>query len=137
MKAFKLDTEPKIPSGFSVPENYFENFSVKFLEDFPKEEPKIIPLFSKSKKIILAVAAVLVAALSFPLYNHFSASTAPFDTLTVENYLAYQPNITQYDLINEMDVNQALPYNEITTADATIVEEYLLKEGNLEQLILE
>ena len=33
MKEFKLDNNPKISPGFSVPENYFENFSSKLLQE--------------------------------------------------------------------------------------------------------
>ena len=44
MKEFKLDNNPKISPGFSVPENYFENFSSKLLQELPKNEPKVISI---------------------------------------------------------------------------------------------
>jgi len=49
MKEFKLDNNPKINAGFSVPENYFENFSAKLLQELPKNEPKVIS-FIKGKE---------------------------------------------------------------------------------------
>jgi hypothetical protein len=51
--------------------------------------------------------------------------------------LTYQPNITQYDLISELGDEDLLTLNESSPTDNTIIEEHLLKEGNLEQLILE
>jgi hypothetical protein len=38
MKAFKLENEPKITTGFKTPENYFDDFSVKVLQQINEEE---------------------------------------------------------------------------------------------------
>jgi hypothetical protein len=137
MKEFKLDKEPKISTGFNVPENYFENFSAKLLQELPKEEPKVISLYQKRKKLLFAAAAVLILALSLPIYNSFFKTNQELDSTSMENYLAYQPNITQYDLISEMEADDLLTLNETSPADKTVIEEHLLKEDNLEQLILE
>ena len=137
MKAFKIDNEPKITAGFSVPENYFETFSATLLSELPMQKSKVIPLWSTKTKISLVVAALFVVALSLPLYYHFSSTKVEFDTISAENYLANQSNITQYELINNLDLTQQHSNNEITITDATIIEDYLLKEGNLEQLIIE
>jgi hypothetical protein len=61
MKTFKVENEPKIETGFITPEHYFENFSIKMMEQLPNNEPKI-SIF-KRKKIFMLVAAVLVLAL--------------------------------------------------------------------------
>ena len=137
MKEFKLDNNPKICSGFSVPENYFENFSSKLLQELPKNEPKVISIYQKKKKLLFAVAAVLILALSIPIYNALISSNNELDNTSIENYLTYQPNITQYDLISELEDEDLLTLNESSPTDNTIIEEHLLKEGNLEQLILE
>ena len=137
MKEFKLDNNPKICPGFSVPENYFENFSSKLLQELPKNEPKVISIYQKKKKLLFAVAAVLILALSIPIYNALISSNNELDNTSIENYLTYQPNITQYDLISELEDEDLLTLNESSPADNTIIEEHLLKEGNLEQLILE
>lgn len=137
MKEFKLDNNPKINAGFSVPENYFENFSAKLLQELPKNEPKVISFYQKKKKLLFAVAAILILALSIPIYNSLSSSNHELDNTSIENYLTYQPNITQYDLISELEDEDLLTLNESSPADNTIIEEHLLKEGNLEQLILE
>lgn len=137
MKEFKLDNNPKISPGFSVPENYFENFSAKLLQELPKNEPKVISIYQKKKKLLFAVAAVLILALSIPIYNALISSNNELDNTSIENYLTYQPNITQYDLISELEDEDLLTLNESSPADNTIIEEHLLKEGNLEQLIFE
>jgi hypothetical protein len=137
MKEFKLDNEPKISPGFSIPENYFENFSAKLLQELPKEEPKVVSLFQKRKKLLFAAAAVLILALSLPIYNSFFKTSQELDNTSIENYLTYQPNITQYDLISELEADDLVSLNETSSADKAVIEEHLLKEGNLEQLILE
>ena len=137
MKEFKLDNNTKISTCFSVPENYFENFSSKLLQELPKNEPKVISIYQKKKKVLFAVAAVLILALSIPIYNALISSNDELDNTSIENYLTYQPNITQYDLISELEDEDLLTLNESSPADNTIIEEHLLKEGNLEQLILE
>jgi hypothetical protein len=38
MKTFKLENEPKIKSGFKAPENYFDDFSEKVLQQLNKKE---------------------------------------------------------------------------------------------------
>ena len=65
------------------------------------------------------------------------SSNNELDNTSIENYLTYQPNITQYDLISELEDEDLLTLNESSPTDNTIIEEHLLKEGNLEQLILE
>ena len=44
MRTFKLDNEPKIESGFKIPEHYFENFSSIIMEKMPEDEIKVIPV---------------------------------------------------------------------------------------------
>jgi hypothetical protein len=85
MKTFKLENEPKIESGFKTPEHYFENFSSKIMEQLPKNEPKVISIFQKRKKIIFAVAAILVIGLMIPFYSNISTSTSELDETTLEN----------------------------------------------------
>ena len=91
MKEFKLDNNQKISPGFSVPENYFENFSSKLLQELPKNEPKVISIYQKKKKLLFAVAAVLILALSIPIYNALISSNNELDNTSIENYLTYQP----------------------------------------------
>ena len=108
MKTFKLDNTTKIESGFKIPENYFETFSQRVMQQLPKEEAKadsrIISLFSKRKSWIYAAAAVLVLALALPVaYNNFYKSSPEIDKATLENYISYNTNISDVDLVNLLD----------------------------------
>jgi len=108
MKTFKLNNEPKIKSGFKTPENYFDTFSAKVMQQLPKEEAKkesrIISLFSKRKSWIYAAAAVLVLALTLPVaYNNFFSSSSEIDEATLENYISYNTSISDADLVNLLD----------------------------------
>jgi hypothetical protein len=70
----------------------------------PQEETKVISIFQKRKVIMMVAAAVLAIALIIPIVN---TPTAPLsqniDGATLENYLSYQTNINQYDLLNALD----------------------------------
>ena len=111
MKTFKLENEPKIESGFIVPEQYFDDFSERFTAQLTEEKTLIIPLYQKRKKIYFAIAAILVIGLTLPIYNQLIANSSELDASTLENHLTYQSNLNQYELISELDeedLNQLL-----------------------------
>lgn len=103
MKEFKLDTHPKISSGFKTPDNYFEKFSEKVRVPAPEKEVKIIALFKKKKNVVFMVAAIFVIALLLPQLFSSATKTAEIDDSSIETYLSYQSNVTQYDIINLLD----------------------------------
>jgi hypothetical protein len=137
MKAFKLENEPKIESGFKTPEHYFEHFSARMMQQLPQEEPKVISFFQRRKTTIMMVAAVLIIALMIPILYTFSTKSTEIDTVTLENYLSYSSNINQYDLINGLeseDINQMK--NSLALEDETI-ENILSTNPDAEHLIIE
>ncbi|KDN55762.1 hypothetical protein [Flavobacterium seoulense] len=140
MKEFKLNTIPKIESGFKTPEDaYFEKFSANLLEQLPKNEPKTVSLFQKRKTIIMMVAAVFVLALAIPSLLNNASRSNEIDTTTLENYISYQSNVNQYDLINELDEEDISNINitsNIALEDTTI-EDILVTNNNLEYYITE
>lgn len=137
MKAFKLKNEPKIETGFKTPDHYFENFSIKMMQQLPASEPKVISIFQNRKNLILMVAAVLVIALMIPLLNYAPAGNSELDSTAVENYITYQSNVNQYDLMSVMETEDINSMNtSLTIADETI-EAVLSENSNLENLILE
>ena len=136
MKTFKLEDERKITSGFITPEDYFENFSNEILRKLPENETKVFRLSQQKKVLFLAVAAVFIIGLLIPIHTHFIQNKKELDEMTLENYLAYQPTITQYDLINELE------YEDINTIDTKIttektIEDLLISNSNIENLLLE
>lgn len=137
MNAFKLDNEPKIESGFKTPEHYFENFSSKVMQQLPKKKPKVISLFPKRKFIIMMVAAVLVLALMIPVLNTFSTKTKELDESTLENYLTYQSNINQYDLMSVLETKDINKIKTVPVLEDGTIEDLLTTNSNVEDLLTE
>jgi hypothetical protein len=137
MKAFKLDNEPKIETGFKTPENYFENFSANLLEKLPQNEPKTISLFARNRKTFMAVAAVLVIALTVPIVYKYTTKSKELDEATLETYLSYHSNLNQYDLIHELDTNDINNLDKNIALGDDAIEDVLAANPNIEHLILE
>lgn len=137
MKAFKLEDEPKIESGFKTPDHYFENFSTKMTEQLPVSEPKVISIFQKRKTLIMMVAAVLVLALMIPILMPPSTNTKELDSIALENYIAYQSNMNQYDLISVLEPEDINNINATVVLEDEALEDLLTTNSNLEHLILE
>lgn len=142
MKEFKLDNTSKIETGFKAPDGYFDNFAQQMMEKLPQEQTKVIPLFQKRKVFALIAAAVIAFLFIVPVFNSKPTITKEIDSATLENYLSYQTNISQYDLINALDEddintikkNVAIEENTIETET---IEDILVGNGNLEHLLLE
>ena len=137
MKTFKLENEPKIETGFKTPEHYFENFSIKMMEQLPNNEPKVISIFQKRKNIFVLVAAVLVLALMIPILNPSTENSKDLDDVAIENYITYQSNVNQYDLINALESEDINTINSGIVLEDDAIEDHLSTNSNLENLILE
>lgn len=135
MKEFKLDEMPKIKSGFKTPENYFDAFSEKILAQLPEEKPKIIPLFGSRKKLLFAVAAVLIVALSVPLFNTSSSNNPDLDQQTLEDYIAQNTRISENDILELLEKEDIEKLNLDYLIPDKNVEDVLSTNENLEQYI--
>lgn len=142
MKEFKLENSAKIESGFKVPEDYFDTFAQNVMQKLPVADTKVISIFQKRKTAIMFAAALIAVALIIPIVNAPVPLAKEIDSVTLENYLSYQTNINQYDLINALDeedintikTNVAIEQNNI---ENKTIEDILVTNGNLEHLILE
>jgi len=141
MKTFKLDNEPKIDSGFKVPDNYFEDFSVKLIQKLPKEEivekTKVISIFRRKKTLIMAVAAVLVLALMIPIAYKTETKSKEVDAVTLENYLAEESNLNHYELIGEIEPESGSMISSTKELSSETIEEILVNNPNIENLVIE
>jgi hypothetical protein len=140
MKTFKLNHEPKIESGFKTPENYFDTFSARVMQQLPKEEEekhsRIISLFSKRKSWIYAAAAVLVLALILPVaYNNFYSSSSEIDEATLENYISYNTSISDADLVNLLDEKDIQNLDIGMNIEDVAIENELSQNKNLENYL--
>jgi len=136
MKTFKLDNEPKIESGFKTPENYFDTFSARVMQQLPKEEPKTISLFSRRKNWVYAAAAVLVIGLSIPVYNNLQNRQSEIDQTTLENYITYHSNVSDTDLVNLLDEKDIQNIKIDLNIDKQAIENELSENSDLESYLL-
>lgn len=137
MNYFKLDSEPKITSGFTTPDGYFESFSDKVLAKLPSEkEVKVLSLSKSRKPWYYAVAAAIVLGLSIPIYNRLVTNTQEIDSVSLENYLAYHPvsDDVIVDLLDQEDIDKmALELN----VDDSAIEDALKSTSNLEEYLID
>ena len=102
MNEFKINEEIKITSGFRIPEEYFDQFTVELNNkiNLPKAKLKVISI--TTKRWITSVAAVLIVALSVTVYSKIVVSNSDENVL-MENYITNNSEISQYDLITLLD----------------------------------
>jgi len=136
MKAFKLENEPKIKSGFKTPENYFDDFSEKVLIQLNEKEVKVIPFYKRKKILSLAAAAMIGFALMIPVVNNYRADSNELDEATLETYLSHS-NISQYDLIQNLDDSDIEKLGNNVTLENETLEDILATSPNIEHLITE
>lgn len=137
MKDFKLDNEPKITSGFTTPDGYFDTFSAKVLAQLPKKESKVISIFSSRKVWYFGAAAILVLMLSIPFYTKFSNQQEEIDSATLENYLAYQSNISEEEIVDLLQQEDLDKMKVEFNIDDAAIEDVLNSNSNLEQYIID
>ena len=137
MKDFKLEEHPKIKSGFITPDQYFETVTAKINEKLLHQKPKIIPLFNRRKSWITVAAAVLVIALFVPIYNTIQPKEKMIDSASIENYLTYQSNISQYDLVNLLDDKDVEAIDLDILVEDNTIEEVLSTNSNFENYLID
>jgi len=137
MKNFKLDNEPKITSGFTTPDGYFDTFSEKVLAQLPKQEPKVISIFSSKKNWYFAAAAILILMLSIPLYTKYSTQQEEIDSATLENYIGYQSNISEEEIVNLLQQEDLDKMKLEFNVDDSAIEDALKSNSNLEQYLID
>lgn len=128
MKPFKLDSEPKIKSGFKAPDGYFDGFTDRLMQQLPEQETPVIPLYRRAKVWLSAVAAVLVLALGLTLYFRQSATKQPDDS-AIENYLVYQSGLSTYDLIQNLNEQDIKELEQSIAINDDAIEDYLYEQN--------
>ncbi len=137
MKDFNLNNEPKVTSGFTIPDGYFDSFPGKVLAQLPKKEPKVISVFNTRKKWLYAVAAVLVITLSIPIYNNYKVNNEEIDSATLENYIAYHSTISQDEIVDLLEPEDLDKMKMELNVDDASIEETLKSNSNLEEYIID
>jgi hypothetical protein len=126
MNDFKLDKGQKIATGFTIPNDYFDNFTYAIMDQLPVREVKIVPLY-KRKPVWLSAAAgfIVIAGLSV-LYTTNMASQPDDDA--IENYLVYQANVNSYDLMQNLDQNDIDELEKSIVINDEQIRDYLVDE---------
>jgi hypothetical protein len=138
MKAFKLENEPRIKTGFKTPDHYFDDFSTKVLQQINEtKEVKVIPIYKRKKVLSMLAAAVVFIGLMIPIVNNYNNTSKELDEATLETYLSYQSNLNQYDLIKELDTKDIDKLNKSVALEQETLEDILSSSPNIENLISE
>lgn len=135
MSEFKLDNEPKITSGFTIPDNYFDGFSEKVMLQLPSAEPKVISIWAKNKKWMYAVAAVLVLSLGISYIYMAQTEDIEASNAAIENYLSYHSTLTDDDIVELLDKEDLEKLEIPTSLEDKELEEILSENTNLEHYI--
>lgn len=135
MKDFKLDTHPKITSGFIIPENYFDTFSEKVLQQLPKEEPKVISFYARNRTWIYSAAAVLVLALSIPVVYQLQNNQNEISTNEVETYITQHTTVSDDDIVDLLDQEDIDKLKTDVPIENEVLEDVLSNNSEIEQYI--
>ena len=136
MKTFKLENEPKIKTGFITPDNYFEDFSTKIMHQLPTDEPKVISFFSRRKTWFYSAVAIIVLALTIPVYNNYNNTSTEIEPISLENYITYQSTISDVELVSLLDENDIQKMNEDLNLENKHIENELSSEANIDIYLL-
>ena len=136
MNDFKLDNEPKITSGFTIPDGYFDTFSEKILAQIPIHEPKVISIFNITKTWYFVAAAIVIVMLSIPLYLKYSIKNQELDATTIENYIAYDSSISEDGIVDLLDKEDLVKMKIEFNLQDEDLETILSTNSNLEQYII-
>lgn len=140
MKPFNLENKNEIKSGFKVPDNYFEQFEAKMMDQISTEsQPKIVSLFYRKQVWISAIAAVFLIAIAIPVYINM-ANERSLDAITIENYLIHQQGVGITELskhLTDEDIVALRNNLSLNESHSDAVEDYLLEAENLDYYINE
>jgi hypothetical protein len=134
MKNFNADSEPRISSGFKVPEGYFEDFSSRVMDRLSERGPKVIQIRSNRRWLYVA-AAILVLALSLPLLNRITSNSTVTDQAAVENYIALHSYISDEDIVELLESEDISKIHIEYQLEDKTVEDILTSGNNLENII--
>jgi hypothetical protein len=137
MSEFKLDSEPKIKAGFSIPENYFDTFPDALKSQLPKNESMVISIFRNRKRQLQSIAAVLVIGLLVSVFYKFNNQDSEIGVSELENYITNQSSINQYDLMSSLAAEDIESLKNEKDLDQYFLDDLELTSSELEQMAIE
>ncbi len=137
MKPFELNNQPKIATGFTVPENYFDDFSKKMQTRILEEKPSQKIFFLQAKNWAYAAAAVLVIGISIPFFNNETTAVTTPDVAAIDNYISNEAVISEDEMIGFLDVKDIKKMSVAFDIQTKDMEEELLNTTDLEQNLID
>lgn len=140
MKDFKLDNHPKITTGFKTPEGYFDTLYDRI--SIPSEnikKPKVIAFKSYRKRLLYAVAAVLIVAISIPLITNTlqTQKTTTISNESIEDYLSYSKNVSYHDMAELLSYEDIQSLEIDLNIDSKEIESILTESDYLEDYLID
>lgn len=132
MNKILLDNEPKITTGFKVPENYFENFEVKIPVEATTKKSTLIQLVNNNKWI-LSAAAILILCVTI-VFQWDIAGKQEY-VVEVEDHLLYNSTLSDDDIVNLLDEETISNMKIESSIDNIEIEQTLIEESNIENYI--
>lgn len=133
MNRFRLDENKRIGAGFTPDETYFDKMQMDVMQKL-RSEQRVVPLYRRLW--IPAVAALLLIALMLTFNFNTSAPESVADTSSIENYLAYNTAVAQYEIAAQLtDADIDILEAELS-ADQNAIENFLYDNPNLEQYLI-
>ena len=102
MENFKIEDHSKIETGFSTPENYFENLEATILQKIENKQVKVFSIFLKPKYWMVAAAAIFIFGLFLNTYNYKSQE----ENFVDEEFLTLQTDFSTEDLAEYLTENE-------------------------------
>ncbi|RZJ46567.1 MAG: hypothetical protein EOO19_10240, partial [Chryseobacterium sp.] len=90
-----------------------------------------------SVKSLIISNEALPEPMMIPIVNNYNNTSKDLDENTLETYLAYQSNLNQYDLINQLDTKDIESLNKNVALEQETLEDILSSNPNIENLISE
>lgn len=142
MKRFDIEHNEKIKSGFKIPENYFEQFEAKMMQQIcvekPAKEVKVVALYYRKQVWISSIAAIFLLAIAIPVYFNM-ANESNLDASTIESYLEQQ-NVGTTELtkhLTDEDVTALETSLNVSKSENDEIEAYLSETENLDYILNE
>lgn len=102
MENFKIENHSKIETGFSTPENYFENLEATILQKIENRQVKVFSIFLKPKYWMVAAAAIFIFGLFLNTHNYKSQE----ENFVDEEFLTSQTDFSTEDLAEYLTENE-------------------------------
>lgn len=144
MKNFDLENNNKITTGFTVPEDYFEQFEAKMMQQISIQkttvkEVKVVSLFYRKQVWMSSIAALILLAIAIPVYFNM-AKENNIESHSIENYLENQQYLSENEIIEHLsdeDINEFENSLSASTNENDAIENYLSESEHLDYILNE